>query len=73
MKGSRAENLNRAAKILRSLADIQGPHAEFEGVSYLDLAHDCSMAAGEEMMREKVAALSENVVYLDTFSRKVGA
>lgn len=72
MTGSRAENLNRAAKLIRRMADIGGP-GDFEGVSLSDIAHDCAMAAGEEKVREKVAELTENVVYLDTFSRKVGA
>lgn len=72
MSGSRAENLNRAAKLIRRMADVGGP-GDFEGVSLLDIATDCAMAAGEETVRERVAELTENVVYMDTFSRKVGA
>ena len=74
MRGSRAENLNRAAKIIRRLAVIEGPD-DFEGVPLLDIAADCTLAAAEEKLYEKLSelALPDNVVPFPGHSMRVGA
>lgn len=76
MNGSRADNLNRAAKVIRRFAQIEGGPSEFEGISLMDIAHDCAMAAADEKLYERVAqsfARADNVVDLHSYSRRVGA
>ena len=41
-----ADNLRRASKLIRRLADIGGP-SEFEGASLSSIAADCALAASE--------------------------
>ena len=74
MRGSRAENLNRAAKIIRRLAVIEGPD-DFEGVPLLDIAADCTLAAAEEKLYESLSAMTlpDNVVPFPRHSMRVGA
>jgi hypothetical protein len=70
---SRADNLNRAAKLIRRLSDIRGGLDEFDGVSLDDIAFDCLMVANQEKMREKLdaALIPDKVVEMHGYSRKV--
>ncbi len=53
---SHFENLNRAARLLRRIADI-GEVSEFEGVSMIEIVGDVLMAANAVHIREEVDAL----------------
>ncbi len=74
-----ADNLQRAARLIRRMAEIRGGPDEFEGVRLTDIAVDCVLAAHAERVREladrfaRPAPASDNVIPIDTFSRKVGA
>jgi hypothetical protein len=70
---TRAENLRRAASILRR---IEHDVPRFEGVDLRDIYHDVMAIAREEQIRELSAQITlqhapDNVVSLDTYSRKV--
>ncbi len=78
---SHFENLNRAARLLRRIADV-GEVSEFEGVSMVEIVGDVLMAANAVHVREEVDALlafrcspdesagMAEVVELQNYSRK---
>lgn len=73
-----AENLGRAARMLKRLDDIGGP-SELEGVSIKEIVGDILEAQNRAFMDEALrrvsleSSLPDNVVELHGFSRKVGA
>jgi hypothetical protein len=72
---NRAENLRRAASILRR---IEHDVPRFEGVELRDIYHDVMAIAREEHIRELSAQItlqhaSDNVVSLHDYSKRVGA
>lgn len=70
-----ADNLGRAARMLKRLEDIGGP-SELEGVSLKEIIGDVLEAQNRAFMAEaveRVSSLPSNVVELHGFARKVGA
>ena len=69
-----AENLGRAARMLKRLDDIGGP-SELEGVSIKEIVGDILEAQNRAFVEEALrrSVLPDNVVDLHGFSRKVGA
>ena len=53
-----ADNLRRASKLIRRLADIGGP-SEFEGASLNSIAADCALAASEMRHAELQGVMRE--------------
>lgn len=69
-----ADNLGRAARLLKRIGDIEGP-SEFEGVALTEIVGDVLMAQNraymDEAMRRAAGELPDNVVLLDSYSRRV--
>lgn len=73
-----AANLGRAARMLKRLDDIGGP-SELEGVPLKEIVADVQLAQHRAYMAEAMERVGldapppDNVIQLDTFSRRVGA
>ena len=70
-----AENLGRAARMLKRLDDIGGP-SELEGVSLKEIIADVLEAQNRAFLDEAIRRLDDkpdNVIEMWDYSRKVGA